>query len=67
MTKPKTKQIKNDDQKILEPNVFLETQKKHRDWYDVNQMGKQRGMPRIAPKELRKPKGTHKHSLRKGR
>lgn len=65
--KPKPKQIKDRDSKILEPNVFLETQKKHRDWYDANQMGKQRGMPRIAPKENRKPKGMRKHSLRKGK
>lgn len=63
--KPKPDQLENHDQKILKPNAFLETQKKHRDWYDANQMGKQRGKPRLAPKETQKPKGTHKHSLRK--
>ena len=62
--KPTSKQVKNRDGKILKPNAFLETQKKHRDWYDINQ-GKQRGKPRIAPKETLKEKGTHKHSLRK--
>ncbi len=65
MTKPKSKQIKNDDQKIIEPNVLLETENQHKDWYDPSQIGKQRGRPVGRPSEIRKAKGTRKHSLRK--
>ena len=41
--------------------MFLRTEAKHKDWYDVNQMGRQSRISR----ELKKAKGTHKHSLRK--
>lgn len=63
--KPNAKQFETNDQKIEEPNSYLETQKQHKDWFDQNQMGRQGGKPRIAPKEIKKAKGTHKHSLRK--
>lgn len=66
MIKPKSKQMKNADQKILEPNAFFETEKQHKNWYDPSQMGKQRGRPVGRPAEIRKAKGTHKHSLKKG-
>lgn len=63
--KPKTDEILNHDQKILKPNSYLETQKSHKDWYDIHEMGKQRGKPRLAPKETKKAGGRMKHSLRK--
>jgi len=50
---------------VVEPNVFLETEKTHKDWYDANQMGRQDGRPRRVPREIAKPKGVRKHSLRK--
>ena len=62
---PNSKQAKNNDNQIIEPNVFLGTEKEHKDWYDANQMGKQRGKPTMAPRETKKQKGTRKHSLRK--
>ncbi len=65
MKQPNPNQLKNDDQKIVEPNVLLETDKQHKDWYDPTQMGKSRGRPVGRPSEIRKPKGTRKHSMRK--
>lgn len=58
-------QLKDSDQNIEKPNSFLETEKEHKDWYDVNQMGKQRGEKHLAPKEVKKKRGNKKHSLRK--
>jgi len=60
-----TKRIKNHDQKLLKPDNYLETQKSHKKWYDIHEMGKQRGRPRLAPKETKKSGGIKKHSLRK--
>lgn len=65
--KPKSKQIKTADNSIIEPNVFLETEKNHKDWYDANQMGRQGGKPVNVSREMKKPKGAFKHSSRKGK
>lgn len=65
--KPKTEQIKNADNNIIEPNVFLETEKSHKDWYDVNQMGRQGGKPVNVPREMKKPKLVSNRSSRKGK
>lgn len=44
---------------------FLETQKSHKNWYDVESgMGKQRGKPKAVPPKVKKTKGEfkkHKH------
>jgi len=62
---PNSKQTKDADNNIVEPSTFLETEKEHKDWYDVTQMGKQRGTPKRVPVEGKKEKGNRKHSLRK--
>lgn len=46
-------------------NQYLETQKEHKKWFEVGAMGKQRGKPHAVPEEVKKEKGTAKHSLRK--
>lgn len=63
--KPKTTQIKDRDQKILEPNTLLKTDKAHKNWYSVNEMGKQGGKPKSNMKAVKKVAGKTKHSLRK--
>lgn len=68
MPKRKTndaKMAKNHDDKLIEPNNYLETQKAHDKWYNIHEMGKQHGKPRAVPREIKKPGGTKKHSLRK--
>lgn len=60
-----SKRTKNHNQKIVEPNTYLETQKPHKKWYDIREMGKQRGRPRLVPREQKKAGGTTRHSLRK--
>jgi len=35
---------------------FFHTQKEHKNWYEPNVMGKQRGKPRYDLKEIKKPK-----------
>ncbi len=46
-------------------NFFLETQKEHKKWYDVESgMGKQRGKPKAIQPKNKKSKGEfskHKH------
>jgi len=61
---PKPNQSENNDEEILKPNVLLETEKEHKDWYDRN-AGKMRGKPQMVNKEIKKEKGSGKHSLRK--
>jgi len=46
-------------------NTYLETEKSHKDWYEIGAMGKQRGKPHAVPENIKKVKGTKKHSLRK--
>lgn len=65
MTKPKSNQIKDNDNNIQNPNILLETEHGHKDWYNVNQMGKQRGKPQMVKSETKKAKGSRKHSVRK--
>ena len=60
-----TKHAKEHGRKLVEPNAYLETQKEHKNWYNIHEMGKQRGEPRIAPREEKKVGGITKHSLRK--
>ncbi len=60
-----SKRAKNHDQKLVEPNNYLETQKEHKKWYNIHEMGKQAGRPRLVPREQKKAGGTRKHSLRK--
>lgn len=61
---PKPNQSEDNNLNIQKPNVLLETQKEHKDWYDRN-AGKMRGKPQMQNKETKKAKGTAKHSLRK--
>lgn len=49
-----TKQIKKTDH----TNPYLETNKPHKDWYSVWEMGKQRGKPKSVPPKTRKQKGN---------
>jgi hypothetical protein len=63
--KVKPQQVIDHDQKIVEPNSYLELQKPHKDWYRKNSMGKQGNKPQMVAKEIKKAKGTAKHSLRK--
>lgn len=46
MTKHSAKIVKNKDQKLVQPNPYLETQRSHKKWYSSNIMGKQRGKPK---------------------
>lgn len=62
---PSSKNVKNHDQKLVKPDNYLETDKSHKNWYNISEMGKQRGKPMAVPKEIKKPAGTKKHSLRK--
>lgn len=62
---PNPKQIKDSDNNIQKPNVVLETEHQHKDWYNVNQMGRQGEKPVMVPREVKKTKGNRKHSLRK--
>ena len=59
------KHAKEHGKKLVEPNVYLKTQRDHKKWYNIHEMGKMRGEPRIAPREEKKAKGIQKHSLRK--
>lgn len=45
-------------------NQYLETEKSHKKWFEMG-MGKQLGKPHANPKNVKKAKGTAKHSLRK--
>lgn len=63
--KAKPNQSTDHDQNILKPNAYLELQKEHKDWYQKNQMGRQGGKPQMVQKEVKKSKGSGKHSLRK--
>ena len=68
MPKRKTidsKRAQNHDQKLQKPNAYLKTELQHKDWYNITDMGKQRGKPHAVPPKVRKPGGTKKHSLRK--
>ena len=58
MTKLNSKLAKDHDQKLNEPNPYLETQRAHKKWYARNIMGKQRGKPRydMAGKKIKKRK-----------
>ena len=61
MTKHSSKIIKNKDQKLVQPNPYLETQKNHRHWFSSNIMGKQRGKPKYdmaAKNRLKNKKGS---------
>lgn len=45
-------------------NPYLETNKPHKDWYEIGMMGKQRGKPKAVPPKVKKSKGDfkkHKH------
>ncbi|MEK7142989.1 MAG: hypothetical protein AAB785_02135 [Patescibacteria group bacterium] len=45
-------------------NPYLETQKEHKKWYNVWEMGKQRGKPKAVPPKALKKKGQfikHQH------
>lgn len=59
------KHAKEHGKKLVAPNSYLETQKAHKKWYSIWEMGKQRGKPHSNPSNVRKPSGTRKHSLRK--
>jgi len=59
------KHVEDHDNKLLKPNTYLETEKEHKNWYNIHEMGKQRDKPRIAPREEKKVGGITKHSLRK--
>jgi len=53
-------------QKSIEQNNYLEIQKEHKKWFNSEVgMGKQRGKPKAVPENIKKAKGTAKHSLRK--
>ncbi len=41
-----SKLAKEHGKRLVEPNPYLQTQKKHKDWYLRPTMGKQRGKPR---------------------
>jgi len=58
------KRAQNHDQKLVKPDSYLETQKAHDKWYNIHEMGKQRGKPRINIREVKKASGVRKHSLR---
>lgn len=64
---PKPNQAVNRDQKIIETNSYLELQKEHKKWYSAEGMGKQRGKPKAISSNIKKEKGSRKHSLRKER
>ncbi len=51
-----SKTIINNDQKIIKPSGYLKTQKEHKDWYDIREMGKQKNRPRLVPREKKKQK-----------
>ena len=51
--------------KAKSQNPYLETEKQHKDWFNMGAMGKQLGKPKSNQKEIKKEKGTAKHSLRK--
>lgn len=63
--KPTSKQSITRDQKIVETNPYLELQKEHKNWYEKNQMGRQGEKPQMVTREIKKAKGSGKHSLRK--
>jgi len=58
MTKPNSKLAENHDQKLNQPNPYLQTQQDHKNWYLSDAMGKQRGKPRydMAGKKVKKEK-----------
>jgi len=51
-----SKLAKAHGKKLVKPNFYLETQKKHKHWYLPDVMGKQRGKPRydMAGKKIKK-------------
>jgi hypothetical protein len=42
------------DGNVFEPNSVLNTEKRHKDWYNSQTMGKQRGKPKYDMKEKKK-------------
>lgn len=62
---PRSNETVTNDNEIVEPSTYLETEKNHKDWYQANQMGGQRNRPQMVPRDAKKPKGTKKHSTRK--
>jgi len=65
--KTDSKLAQNRDQKLVEPHAYLETQRAHEKWYNIHEMGRQKGRPRLVPREAKKMAGVRKHSLRKGK
>lgn len=55
--KANSKLAQDQDQRLVKPNSFLETQRPHQEWFHPNTMGKQRGKPRydMAGKKVKKP------------
>ncbi|KKQ74059.1 MAG: hypothetical protein US94_C0015G0007 [Berkelbacteria bacterium GW2011_GWB1_38_5] len=54
--------------KIVKPNSFLETEKSHKNWYEIEVgMGKQRGKPRAVPSNVKKAKGEFKKHSHEGK
>ena len=64
MSKKPPKKPKNPKSQIAPTNPYLETQKEHKKWYNVWEMGKQRGKPKAVPPKTLKQKGQflkHQH------
>lgn len=59
------KRAQNHDQKLQKPNAYLKTDQSHKNWYNISEMGKQRGKPKAVPAKIKKQAGFKRHHLRK--
>lgn len=60
-----SKSVRERSGRLVEPHNYLETQRAHKKWYNISEMGKQRGKPHAIPPKIKKPVGQKKHHLRK--
>lgn len=56
-----SKHAKNHSNDIVEEEGYLNLDKKHKDWYNRREMGKQRRKPKYAPKDTKKNKKDWKN------
>jgi len=60
MKKSDSKHAIDHEGKPLNEDPYLEISKSHKDWYNISEMGKQRGKPKYAPPKVKKDKKSWK-------
>lgn len=56
-----SKHAKAHNKRLVEEEAYLNLDKKHKDWYNRRELGKQRKKPKYAPPKEKKSKKEWKH------